>query len=302
MLLRFLMLLFLFTWPCHSQEIPTPSLQHQVTDTAGILSAEEQQMLTQQLEMLYQKSSVQMALLIVPTTGNDTIEQFATRVFDQWKLGSASRDDGILLLLAWNDHTVRLEVGYGLEGTITDLQAKNIIHSTMLPSFKLGKVYAGVSAGIKNISDLLVKDPGSVVPLQPMMRFPHILPAFFLWGVGLFILPFFVFRKSSFWGRIIKSGAACSALFGLGSLFGAYLFDYVLMFIISEVLLLFASARLIDRSNINKSQKKGTKNRKVNQSPGISTYSSSESSNSISSNNFSGDGGNSGGGGASDRW
>ncbi|AJJ12265.1 TLP18.3, Psb32 and MOLO-1 founding s of phosphatase family protein [Yersinia rohdei] len=298
MIIRLLMLLLVTSF-CYGQEISVPSLQHQVTDPAGILADNEQRLLTQQLEILHQKTSVQLALLVIPTTGDDSIEQFATRTFDQWKLGNASHDNGVLLLVAWEDHTVRLEVGYGLEGTITDIQAKNIIHSTMLPFFKQGKIYDGISAGIKEISDLLTQNPKAAVSSQPAPRFPHILSAFLLWGIGLLVLPLWVFRKSSFWARIIKSSTLCSALFGLGSLFGAYYIDYIFMFITAAILLLFASASLLDRTSDNTSQR-------TRKTSGKKTYATSSSSGSSSSrdsgSSFSGDGGSSGGGGASDRW
>ncbi|MHC4058669.1 TPM domain-containing protein [Yersinia pseudotuberculosis] len=279
-----------------------PSLQHQVTDLAGVLTDNEQRLLIKQLEALHQKTSIQLALLVIPTTGDDTIEQFAIRTFDQWRLGSASHDDGALLLVAWGDHTVRLEVGYGLEGIITDIQAKNIIHSIMLPPFKQGKIHDGISVGIKEISDLLAQNPEAVVSLQQAPRFPHILSAFLLWGAGLFVLPLWVFRKSSFWARIIKSSTLCSALFGLGSLFSAYYIDYIVMFIIAVVLLLIVSAIFLDRTSDNTSQRAGKLLGKKKQSSRISTSSSSDSSSRDSDSNFSGDGGSSGGGGASDRW
>ena len=83
-------------------------------------------------------------MLVVETTGDETIEQYATRVFDSWKPGDKDRDDGVLLLVARQDHTVRIEIGYGLEGIITDAQSGKIIRNSIIPAFKKGDRAGGL--------------------------------------------------------------------------------------------------------------------------------------------------------------
>lgn len=136
-------LLALWSLPGLAQQIAVPELRQQVTDITGTLSTSEQQSLTQQLQDITQKTRAQVAVLIVPSTEDDTIEQYATRVFDSWKLGDAQRNDGILLLVAWEDHTVRIEVGYGLEGVVTDLQAAKIISDILIPRSKTMILWEG---------------------------------------------------------------------------------------------------------------------------------------------------------------
>lgn len=94
-------------------------------------------------------------MLVVDTTGDETIEQYATRVFDSWKPGDKDRDDGVLLLVAWQDHTVRIEIGYGLEGIITDAQSGKIIRNSIIPAFKKGDLAGGLQKGISDIESRL---------------------------------------------------------------------------------------------------------------------------------------------------
>ncbi len=139
-----------------AQQIAVPELRQQVTDITGTLSTSEQQSLTQQLQDITHKTRAQVAVLVVPSTGDDSIEQYATRVFDSWKLGDKQRNDGILLLVAREDHAVRIEVGYGLEGVVTDLQAAKIIRDILIPAFKSDDLMGGLTLASENIGALLL--------------------------------------------------------------------------------------------------------------------------------------------------
>lgn len=165
-------LLTLWCLPGLAQQIAVPELRQQVTDITGTLSTSEQQSLTQQLQDITQKTRAQVAVLIVPSTGDDTIEQYATRVFDSWKLGDKQRNDGILLLVAWEDHAVRIEVGYGLEGVVTDLQAAKIIRNILIPAFKSDDLMGGLTLASENIGALLLngelpEDRGDYYSINP---------------------------------------------------------------------------------------------------------------------------------------
>lgn len=98
---------------------------------------------------------MQIAVLIVPTTKDETIEQYATRVFDNWRLGDAKRNDGILIIVAWSDRTVRIQVGYGLEEKVTDALARDIIRSNMIPAFKQQKFAQGLELAINALNNQL---------------------------------------------------------------------------------------------------------------------------------------------------
>ncbi len=98
-------------------------------------------------------------MLLVPTTQPETVEQYAIRVFDQWKLGRKGVDDGVLLLIAKNDRKLRIEVGRGLEGAIPDAFAKRIIEEEITPRFKQGDFHGGIAAGVDRIAKLVEGEP-----------------------------------------------------------------------------------------------------------------------------------------------
>ncbi|TAL81234.1 MAG: YgcG family protein [Candidimonas sp.] len=136
-------------------EAPIPTLTARVTDLTHTLGAKTQASLTQKLAALEQSKGSQIAVLIVPTTGTTTIEQYATHVFDQWKLGRKKIDDGILLVVAKDDHHLRIEVGYGLEGAVPDILAGRIIREQIAPRFKQGDYAGGVTAGVDSLIKLV---------------------------------------------------------------------------------------------------------------------------------------------------
>ena len=117
---------------------PIPPLKARVTDVTGTLSAAERESLEAKLAAFEARKGAQIAVLIVPTTKPEEIEQYSIRVVDAWKLGREKPDDGALLLVAIEDHTLRIEVGRGLEGALTDLVSNRIIDETITPRFREG--------------------------------------------------------------------------------------------------------------------------------------------------------------------
>ena len=107
-----------------------------VVDTTHTLSANEIEKLKQQNEQLYQEANVDFKILMIPSTQGETIEQYALDVFNTLKIGNEKLDNGLLLLVAKDDRKMRFEVGYGLEGEITDVEAGHIIRNTLAPHFK----------------------------------------------------------------------------------------------------------------------------------------------------------------------
>ncbi len=130
-----------------------PALDTPVVDTTGTLDAAVRQQLEAQALALQQRKGSQLQVLVVPSTQPETIEQYAVRAFEQWKLGRQGVDDGVLLVIAKDDRKVRIEVGYGLEGAIPDLTAGRVIQEYLVPKFRADD-YAG---GITDASAALVK-------------------------------------------------------------------------------------------------------------------------------------------------
>ncbi|HET8883239.1 MAG TPA: TPM domain-containing protein, partial [Solimonas sp.] len=131
--------------------VAVPKLAARVTDLTSTLDAQQRAALDGKLAAFEQAKGSQIAVLIVPTTEPETIEQYSIRVTDAWKLGRKGVDDGILIVVARNDRTIRIEVGYGLEGAVPDAIANRIVDETIVPRFKAGDYYGGLDAGITQL-------------------------------------------------------------------------------------------------------------------------------------------------------
>lgn len=140
-------------------EVAVPPLQARVTDLTGTLKPDEKAGLESRLSAFEAEKGSQIAILLVPTTEPETIEQYSIRVADAWKLGRKGIDDGVLILLAKQDRTVRIEVGRGLEGVIPDAVANRIVEDVMIPFFKQGDFHGGLSEGIDNLFALIRGEP-----------------------------------------------------------------------------------------------------------------------------------------------
>jgi len=140
-------------------EVAVPPLAHRVTDLTATLDAGQIQTLEARLAAFEAKKGAQLAVLIIPTTQPETIEQFGMRVVEAWKLGRKGVDDGALLLVAKDDRALRIEVGYGLEGALNDATAKRIIAEIITPSFKRGEFYAGIDAGTAAMMQVIDGEP-----------------------------------------------------------------------------------------------------------------------------------------------
>lgn len=132
-------------------QTPVPPLTGRVTDQTMTLTAEQTATLEQILQAFEARKGSQLAVLIVPTTVPETIEQYSVRVAEVWKLGRKRIDDGAILVVAKNDRAVRIEVGYGLEGALNDATSKRIISESITPKFTQGDFYGGVAGGVNQI-------------------------------------------------------------------------------------------------------------------------------------------------------
>ncbi|WP_418655355.1 TPM domain-containing protein [Acinetobacter higginsii] len=136
-----------------------PTLNQPVIDQAKVLSAAEMQQLNQKILSLYQQGKAQIGVIIVPTTGQEAIFDFALRTGEKWQLGSAKRDNGLLIAIAVNDRNIQILTGYGLEGVLPDVVLSRIIRNQITPYFKQGQYAQGISAGLDEISRIVNLDP-----------------------------------------------------------------------------------------------------------------------------------------------
>ena len=134
--------------PVAALALSVPPLTGRVNDTAGVLSPGTVQALEQSLEALEREESTQIVVLTVPGLEGASLEEYALRVVEVWKPGQKGRDNGALLLIAIADRKIRIEVGYGLEGTLTDALAGRIIRNVIAPNFKRGDYDRGVVDGV----------------------------------------------------------------------------------------------------------------------------------------------------------
>src|SRR5947209_12288085 len=136
-------------------EVAVPPLKARVTDLTGTLSGTQQQDLERRLREFESRKGSQIAVLMLPSTEPETIEEYSIRVADAWKIGRARVDDGVILVVAKNDRKLRVEVGRGLEGAIPDAIAKRVVSDVITPHFRSGDFYGGIAAGTGALMKLI---------------------------------------------------------------------------------------------------------------------------------------------------
>ncbi|MEY3884564.1 MAG: hypothetical protein RIS87_339, partial [Pseudomonadota bacterium] len=208
--------------------VAIPALKTHVTDLTQTLTSEQQNQLEAKLSAFEQQSGSQVAVLIVASTQPEDIAQYSIRVVDAWKLGRAKPDDGLLILVAKNDHKMRIEVGYGLEGAIPDLTAKRVITEVMAPSFKQGDFYAGINNATDKLIALI---SGEQLPAPNKQAagnggFENILPILLFGGLILGGILRAIF--GNFFGGALNGGAIGMLAWLLGGgIFAAILFGLI---------------------------------------------------------------------------
>lgn len=131
--------------------LDVPALKGRVNDYANVISANTEKELDSYLYSLEEQTGIQMVVLTVPSLKGDDIASFGIKTAEKWKIGRNGKDDGAILLVAMEEHDVRIEVGYGLEDKLTDAKCGLIIRNVIIPEFKNGNYSAGVLKGIKNM-------------------------------------------------------------------------------------------------------------------------------------------------------
>jgi uncharacterized protein len=278
-------------------DVAVPPLTGRVVDTTNTLSSSDIAAQSARLQDLQRRKGSQIAVLIVPTTAPETIEQFSIRAAETWKIGRKKIDDGALLVVAKNDHKLRIEVGYGLEGALTDVTARRIIDEVIVPRFKSGDFSGGIAEGVGRMIGVIDGEP-LPAPAPQASHGPDTA-----WDTLSSFLPFAIFG-SLFVGGFLR------AL--LGSLLGSAVAGGVVAVITWLVIQsLIASAALGGLAFLivliaNTFQTAGPSGRRYGGSAGgwsgSGGWSSGSSSSSDSDSGFSGGGGSFGGGGASGSW
>ncbi len=135
-----------------------PTLTGRVVDNANLLTSAQKTALTQTLEAFESKSSDQIVVTTIVTLNGENLEDYSNRLFRKWQLGQADENNGVLLLISKNDRKIRIEVGYGLEGVLTDALSKLIIETKIVPAFKAGNFGEGILEGANSIISVLSGD------------------------------------------------------------------------------------------------------------------------------------------------
>jgi uncharacterized protein len=301
MIARALLVAFWLCWPfAAAADVAVPPLSGRVVDQTGTLSASDAAALTQRLKDLETRKGSQVAVLIVPTTQPETIEQFSIRVAEAWKIGRKKIDDGALLVVAKNDHKLRIEVGYGLEGALTDVTARRIIDEIIVPHFKGGDFAGGISAGVDRIIRIIDGEPLPAPKpevshsVDPSMFFDFVFSPFGLIGYAAIAA-----MMRGLLGRLLGSGVTAGVVgaivwFLLGSIAVSGIFGVIAFF-----LTMFGDSILAASQEASRRGGGGGGGWSSGSSGGSWSGGSSSSS---SDSGFSGGGGSFGGGGASGSW
>jgi uncharacterized protein len=314
-LLAFIVAALAWTVPPAGAELAVPFLSGRIVDEAGVLSGGARERVASMLKAHEDATGNQIAILTVPTLQGESVEDYAVRVFEDWKLGQKDKDNGVLVLVAPQDRRMRIEVGYGLEGTLTDAAASRVIRDLMTPRFREGNYDVGIESGVTGIVQVLegreprdpevnwAATPDDTNGLQfagaPMPLLEKILVCLFVFSIlGLF----------TFFGLVTPGGGGWflyAFLVPFWSIFPmAILGAKVGIAIIALHLVGFPIAKLlISRAGWYRKAQEDLKTKGYANIGGMTLRPGGSGSGGFSSGGgFSGGGGRSGGGGASGSW
>ena len=297
-----------------AQNTEVPYLTGRVVDNAEILKPETRRRITAELQAHEKKTTNQVAVLTVPTLGGESVEEYAVRAFEQWKLGQKGKDNGVLIVVVPRDRRMRIEVGYGLESALTDLAASRIIRDVMTPRFRSGDYDGGIAQGVTAVvAHLEGRSSGTGYAPEPQARQPDFIKApqmplhekvlmgAFIFGIiGLFtfigiITPgagwFLYFFLIPFWAMFPVM------IFGSGTTF-YILIAYLIGFPVAKLLVSRSGGYRQAMEDLRKKGHASIGGFSVGRGGGWSSGGSWSSG----GGGFSGGGGSSGGGGASGSW
>lgn len=211
----------------------TPPLDRPIVDQTGTLSSSQVDDIVASINTSRTKKDYQLAVLVIPTLGNDEyLEGYSLKVARQWGVGTAEKDNGVLLLVVMNDRKARIEIGRGLEGDLTDTEASRIIRNVLAPEFRNGNYAVGIKKSVQSIQAQVegVPDPNHAEPGSSSSGMSDIVPILLFFGFWIFSwLGSILARSRSWWaGGIIGAG------FGVGL---ALLMGWVVWSVIGAVVL-----------------------------------------------------------------
>lgn len=197
--------------------ITFPKLKGRVSDYADILDSSQERTIEMLLEDLENKTSAQVVLLIIKSLDGNTIEDYSIRLTEQndWKIGQKGKDNGVILVVSMGERKLRLEVGYGLEGALTDLKCSYIIRKIIVPSFKKGEYYEGMLRGLTMVSGIISKD--SDISAEDLKKFREKKDDSSNFPFMFFLIIFFFFVLPALAGKKGKGGTFWGGGFGGGS-------------------------------------------------------------------------------------
>jgi len=231
-----IILLLLLPLCVDAADIKVPQYRGYVNDFANIIPPSDEQAIAAYIASLEKATTAEIAVVTVQTVRPNTIEQYATAIFDQWGVGKKDKDNGLVVLVALKDHEMRIEVGYGLEHLIPDAEAWRIISKVMRPAFKQSNYAFGISQAVMQMGSIIAADQGVTVQ-QPAMQMPAASqkgppPWFLCGGFPLFVIVIIVISvlrlvpymllgraaRGGFW----SSGGFSSGGGGFGGGFGGF--------------------------------------------------------------------------------
>ncbi|PJZ25402.1 hypothetical protein CH352_14890 [Leptospira hartskeerlii] len=293
----FFLPILLFCSGIFADQIPIPKLAHRVTDLTSTLSEEEVSNLENKLKDFEKRKGSQVVLVIIPTTGDETIEQYSIRLAEDWKIGRKGTADGVIFLVAKDDRKMRFEIGRGLEGAIPDVTSKRIQVEYVRPLFKEGKYFEGIDQGIEKILGLIEGEP---LPEPSSTSYESSSPGTEDDNFGLYIGALvvigivigFLFKKLF---SLLQAGLATYVGYWVGGLLGFSLEVMLPLLVIFFILLCIIYIAAKNPGSGGGGGWSGSS---------WSSYGSSDSgwSSSSSGDSFSGGGGDFSGGGSSSDW
>lgn len=224
--------LALFAQSAHALDVPAaPSLDTPIVDQTGTLTTEQIKQLAEQIAKSRKEKSYQIGVLIISSLGNDEyLEGYSLKVARAWGIGEKDTSNGVLLLVAIDDHKLRIEVGRGLEGDLTDVKSSRIIRNVITPKFKEGKYFEGISEGINSIQLAVANkpDPAAETEVSEPVDWAGVVSMIVFGGiVGLSWIGAVLGRSKSWWAGGVIGGIAGLVLM--------VIFSFVLWSILSLV-------------------------------------------------------------------
>lgn len=279
-----------------------------VHDEAHALKSETIDQLEKQLKAYEDSTSNQIAILIIQSLDGDVLEDYSLRVAEKWKLGQKDKDNGVLILVAIDDHKMRIEVGHGLEGVLTDAQSNRIIRNDMAPNFRRGDYDAGIVAAVDGVvksigGEYAAEDLPTDGSVENMTLTERIFTGLFVFGIlGLFTFFAVVAQGCAGWG-LYAFLIPFYAIFPWAVFLAPWPIVILILYVVGIAILKI----IVSRSKWGKALSEKWKNTKGSGGSGGSSWSSGSSSWGSSSwgssdSGFSGGGGSFGGGGSSGSW